>query len=401
MFNKIRTQTLWNNNLGLLMVLSLFAVSLYGQNTPTGVNALAGVTTGNNNTATGGQALQSLTTGNDNTATGVNALMVNNASFNTANGRNALMQNQLGTENTATGYRALETNNGGNFNTAMGAQALLMNIHGTENTATGFQALLTNDGGIMNTANGSYSLSLNSSGNRNTAIGTRALFANTSGSWNTAVGHKALDVNTTGNNNTALGRGANNIGATYSNTTGLGFNADCTASNQVRIGNPGVTSIGGYVGWTVVSDGRFKVDISEDVKGLDFINSLRPVTYKVDINAIQNFFMEHYGEFDASQYDQEALLQTGFIAQEVEAAAKGTGYDFSGVDAPANGKDFYGLRYAEFVVPLTKAVQELHSENDQLKEVLQQQSELLSSLQAKNALFESELASLKAALPNQ
>ena len=28
--------------------------------------------------------------------------------------------------------------------------------------------------------------------------------------------------------------------------TGLGFNADCTASNQVRIGNSAVTSIGRY-----------------------------------------------------------------------------------------------------------------------------------------------------------
>jgi trimeric autotransporter adhesin len=60
--------------------------------------------------------------------------------------------------------------------------------------------------------------------------------------------------------------------------------------------------------------------------------------------------------------DSEALkgkmLQTGFIAQEVEVAAKSVGFDFSGVDAPKNENDFYGLRYAEFVVPLVKAVQE-------------------------------------------
>jgi hypothetical protein len=34
------------------------------------------------------------------------------------------------------------------------------------------------------------------------------------------------------------------------------------------------------------------------------------------------------------------------------------GFDFSGVDKPKNNADFYGLRYAEFVVPLVKAVQE-------------------------------------------
>jgi len=37
------------------------------------------------------------------------------------------------------------------------------------------------------------------------------------------------------------------------------------------------------------------------------------------------------------------------------------------VDAPKNDNDFYGLRYAEFVVPLVKAVQELKAENDALK----------------------------------
>ena len=57
--------------------------------------------------------------------------------------------------------------------------------------------------------------------------------------------------------------------------------------------------------------------------------------------------------------DKEKIIQSGFIAQEVEQAAKELGYDFSGVDAPKNDKDFYGLRYAEFTVPLVKAVQEL------------------------------------------
>ena len=55
---------------------------------------------------------------------------------------------------------------------------------------------------------------------------------------------------------------------------------------------------------------------------------------------------------------QERIVQTGFIAQAVEAAAKSIGYDFSGVDAPKNENDYYGLRYAEFVVPLVIAVQE-------------------------------------------
>ena len=62
----------------------------------------------------------------------------------------------------------------------------------------------------------------------------------------------------------------------------------------------------------------------------------------------------------------EKVIQTGFIAQDVEKAAKEINYNFSGVDAAKNDNDVYGLRYAEFVVPLVKAVQELSKKNDEL-----------------------------------
>jgi len=41
-----------------------------------------------------------------------------------------------------------------------------------------------------------------------------------------------------------------------------------------------------------------------------------------------------------------------------EHEANFVGYDFNGVDKPKNENDFYGLRYAEFVVPLVKGMQE-------------------------------------------
>ena len=49
---------------------------------------------------------------------------------------------------------------------------------------------------------------------------------------------------------------------------------------------------------------------------------------------------------------------TGFLAQEVDQVATELGFEFSGVVKPQNDKDLYSLRYAEFVVPLVKAVQE-------------------------------------------
>ena len=78
--------------------------------------------------------------------------------------------------------------------------------------------------------------------------------------------------------------------------------------------------------------------------------------------------------------EKEKILYTGFVAQEVEAAAAELGFLFSGVDAPKNNKDTYGLRYAEFVVPLVKAVQEQQAQIEELKK----QNAELKALQQQN-----------------
>ena len=61
---------------------------------------------------------------------------------------------------------------------------------------------------------------------------------------------------------------------------------------------------------------------------------------------------------DADYLESSSIVRTGFIAQEVEAAAQKVGFDFDGVSTPENETDLYGIRYAEFVVPLVKAMQE-------------------------------------------
>ena len=75
------------------------------------------------------------------------------------------------------------------------------------------------------------------------------------------------------------------------------------------------------------------------------------------------------------------VRQSGFIAQEVEALVKKTGYVFNGIDAPENENDPYGIRYSEFVVPLVKAVQELSAE---VRDQRQQIQSLLAQLDSKN-----------------
>jgi len=60
-------------------------------------------------------------------------------------------------------------------------------------------------------------------------------------------------------------------------------------------------------------------------------------------------------------------LYTGFIAQDVERILNEMGIDFSGITKPQNENDFYSIRYAEFVVPLVKAIQEQQQIIDALR----------------------------------
>ncbi|MCP4440042.1 MAG: hypothetical protein GY810_13940 [Aureispira sp.] len=208
---------------------------------------------------------------------------------------------------------------------------------------------------------------------------------------NTFIGHNTGLVNTTGLNNTALGNNALSTGATRQNTTALGYNTAITGNHQVRLGNSAVASIGGFAGWSNVSDARFKTNVQENVAGLDFINKLRPVTYNLDMDAIaKKLNTPDSLRIKEAETQKAAQLQTGFIAQEVEAAAKELGYDFSGVDAPKNEDDHYGLRYAEFTVPLVKAVQELSKENEELKAKIQKLEQMQTELDEIKALLETK-----------
>jgi trimeric autotransporter adhesin len=202
----------------------------------------------------------------------------------------------------------------------------------------------------------------NSQSERGIAIGYGAYTAN---QFTTAIGNGAQAQ---GNNSLAIGNGAtvfvtlstaigNGTLANGSNSSAFGNGASATA-NQIRIGNNAVTSIGGFVNWTNVSDRRIKNNIVENVPGLNFIMKLRPVTYNLNLNASYKIQNRSIPTFTAADSIKMLETQTGFIAQEVESAAKSCNYNFSGVDAPDNENDIYGLRYSEFVVPLVKAVQE-------------------------------------------
>ena len=398
------------NNLGVHNTANgytaLYSNSTGSYNTASGSGALHDNSTGDHNTAYGyatlflnisgventgfgAWSMYKNTTGSNNTAMGFQSLFSNTSGYaNVASGYESLYSNTNGFRNTASGYQSLNKNTTGNSNTASGYQSLYSNTQGFSNTAVGWQSTYNNISGNDNTALGFKTLHSNTTGNRNTAFGFDALNKNVGGNDNTALGRQALFNNTTGIQRTGLGNSANSVGTSYSNNTGVGYGANCTASNQVRIGNSSVSSIGGYANWSNISDERFKGNIREDVKGLSFIQKLRPVTYNLDLHAIDNFFKGHYDEFDSKDYNEnyenEQIRHTGFIAQEVETAAQELGYDFSGVDAPKNEDDFYSLRYAEFVVPLVKGMQE--------------QQEMIEALLTENKQMKDDLAIIKSML---
>jgi len=314
--------------------------------------------------------------------------LVNNTTgnSNSALGNQSLQTNTIGELNTAMGYQSLNSNTNGHNNSAYGAYSLYNNLGGQLNTASGISSLQSNSTGNYNTANGASSLESNSSGSENTASGFFSLHGNTTGNNNTAFGRYALGTNTTGHYNTALGSNANVSAAGLNNATAIGNGATVNASNKIRLGNAAVTVIEGQVAYTFPSDGRFKTNVDERVKGLDFIMKLRPVVYNFQTKKYDQFLTGNNAQFVSTvdYTESERLRHNGFIAQEVEQAAKESGYEFDGVVKPKSNNEAYGLSYSQFVVPLVKGMQEqqqqiesLQKENTDLKKRLEKLEALL------------------------
>ncbi len=365
---------MFNNGLGI-------AVPWQGvRNVAVGSKSMYSNTSGTFNVAIGAEALFNNTDKFENVAVGdqslykngLNSTLPGHASKNTAVGTKAMFNNTTGYLNSALGSFALFTNTTGHCNTAMGFNSLYNNEDGNFNTSIGHQSSLSNESGTFNTAVGHWSFYSNTSGDNNVAAGHGALFFNQTGSSNTALGTEALYSNTAGSNNTAVGQWALYDGDSLSNSVGIGYFANPNASNTIRLGNTATSEIGGFAGWTVLSDGRFKINAKEDIPGLAFIRHLRPVTYQLDMGSLASFL----GTPDSMRLHQaeqkkSEIRYSGFLAQEVEQAANALQFDFSGVKPPAHEGDHYGLRYAEFVVPLVKAVQELATTNERLQSELE------------------------------
>jgi len=378
-----------------------------GFNVAVGTNALKNSFV-DNNIAVGSNALSSL-----NSTSGVSG--VNNIAF----GAHALKNSELGSHNIAFGKSTAvalkdETNAIAIGDSILSTAAQYGSINEINIVAIGKNILsTTNDLGNLYhfVALGNYIMENTYPQSSLVALGVKAMNKEPV-FYGIAIGkNAAYDTNSiiprTGN--IAIGKEASYIIPDFSDrTVCLGANSGYTGPNtqysiaigygsggvsntdrRAEFGNSSVSWIGGQVTFSTTSDRRIKEDIREDVAGLDFILRLRPVTYHLDIHEM-NRLIKRDGkikdptkEFWPTKYDIEKITMTGFIAQEVEQAAKEAGYDFSGVQKTYDDLGLYSLSYAEFTVPLVKATREQQKILEQTRsgfEALERETKKLSVL---------------------
>jgi len=121
------------------------------------------------------------------------------------------------------------------------------------------------------------------------------------------------------------------------------------------------------------SDSRLKINVQDSRLGLDFVNSLRPVSYRwiegekqIVKNADGNPVIIETDKLGKPVFQTQSIAgkrtHWGFISQEVKDAVDRTGVeDFAGwvLDDVSDPDSNQGLRYEQFIAPLVKAVQEL------------------------------------------
>ncbi len=381
-----------------------YSNSTGSNNVFTGFKAGYSNTTASDNNFSGYFAGYSNTTGYNNIAIGSSANYANStSSHNVAIGVLALRYN-TGAANIAMGTTALYNNTSGTLNMAIGFQALYDNTTGSSNTAAGYLAMQNVTTGSNNTGYGRNALGSSTDSDNNTASGMNALSANTTGDNNTALGYSAGSANTTGYNNTFVGYSANASNVGLNNATAIGNGATTTATNMMYFGNVNAV-LYSNTGVLNASDGRFKTNVAENVKGLEFVKKLRPVTYTMNTEALDDFLIQNMPDSIKTAHKtgmdftaSSAVIHSGFIAQEVEQAAQQVNFNSSIVHAPDNESSHYAVNYAEFVVPLVKAVQELSKTADSLQAKTQSQDSINAAKDAQLQTMQNQLDQLAAAL---
>lgn len=311
--------------------------------------------------------------GANSTALGVSSLAANTGTNNTAFGTNALAANNSPGDNTAIGYNALAANTlnsgAGNLNTAVGSGALDSLNGGARNTAVGANALtgVNGNASLNNVAVGYNALPGVGTITESVAIGSGAFSSSGSGSTrSTAIGFNAGNAISTSIDNVIIGWSAQGTGAVARNQIVIGAGATASGDNSVRLGNTAIGTISGQVNFTATSDRRWKDNIKDSNLGLEFIKTIRPVSY----------FRKN---------DESKKKEYGFIAQELETAFVNAG-DSNNAVISKDTDGMYGVRYSDFISISVKAIQEQQDQIEALKkandELMKTNATILKRLEA-------------------
>ena len=247
-------------------------------------------------------------------------------------------------------------------NVSLGISCMGSITTGDNNVSIGFESLKVSTTAHSNTAIGYQSLTGTLTANKNTAVGYKSGNSITSGGRNVVIGHDSALTLSTGTKNVCIGQEANVSASNCTNEIVIGYSATGQGNNTVTLGDTSISKVymsgdGGatiYANSTIQSsDKRLKEDIEETKLGLDFINKLKPVSYK----------------YIKKTEDEEQKTREGLIAQEVENVVNEYGLtkDNHSLVHYDESNDKYRLAYTELIGPLIKSVQELTKKNSELQ----------------------------------
>lgn len=317
-----------------------------------GFSCFNGLTTGIYNTAMGYNCANTMTTGTYNVTIGANitsaaAIGSNNVyiGVDVASGASTTSSNSnvaigdtcfrgAGTANlynVVLGNLTLDNVSGATYNVAIGYEAGRYTSSGDDNVFIGKSAgkgvsgsALTGGGNICIGTLAGAAIITNAVSN--TIIGESAGSGVTTGDFNTLIGYNAGDGVTTQSHVVAIGSGA--------------FPTGTPGNYDIYMGGASVAYAAIQVAWTVLSDERSKKDIVDINHGLDFINNLRPVSYRF-------------------KNDENNLLHYGLVAQEVEKVLHDSNTALHRIKHGSSYTDEQRLTYEELIAPMIKAIQEL------------------------------------------
>lgn len=233
-------------------------------------------------------------------------------------------------------------------------------------SATGYQNTVTGEGvTCVGREAGHYVI-----GNYNTLIGYQAGFNTAGGTNNVCLGYDSGANITTGQQNICIGNDTDASSSGGANQIIMGQGVNGNANSSFCFGDHATDSAiaFGATSISAPSDIRLKEDIQDEVVGLDFINELRPVTFRWKKEKDVPEELSTY-KADSEERTMNGKYNQGFIAQEVKEVIDNNPDIKEGFDMWTEDEIDGRQRVGEgaLVPMLVKAIQELSAKVEALE----------------------------------